>query len=89
MKFTYLWDQFEYFLKKFAYPKRNLGLAQPSLLMELCNLMWEQASTDCLPPSYSIAPPLPNDVEDHAHTPIHPSHSPNITPLIFLCRVGF
>ena len=40
-------------------------------------------STLCPPPSQSGTPPLPSDVEDHAHTPVHPSHSPNITPLHF------
>ena len=40
-------------------------------------------STDCSPPSHSAAPPLPSDVEDHAHTLVHPSNYPNITPLDF------
>jgi len=40
-------------------------------------------STNYLPPSHSVAPSLPNDVEDHAHTHVHPSNSPNIIPLYF------
>jgi len=40
-------------------------------------------STNYLPSSHPIAPPLPIDVEYHAHTLVQFSHPPNITSLIF------
>lgn len=87
MKFSYLWDRFEYCLKKSAYPKNKLDIKPRSTFFidgtMQSHLGTGTVSTDCLPPSHSAAPPIPSDVEDHAHTPVHPSHSPNITPLDF------
>jgi len=87
MKFSYLWDQFEYCLKKSARPKRKLDIKPLSTLFidgtTQSHVGADTISTDCLHPSHSVAPPLPSDVEDHAHTPIHHSYSPNITPLDF------
>lgn len=40
-------------------------------------------SIDYFSSSHSTAPTLPSDVEDHAHTLVHISHSPNITSLYF------
>ena len=87
MKFSYLWDRFKYFLKKSARPKRKLEIKPRSTFfidgVAQSHVDADTISTDYLPPSHSTAPPLPNDVEDHAHTPVHPSHSPNITSLNF------
>lgn len=87
MKFSYIWDRFEYYLKTSAFPKRKFeikprstffvdGVAQSHV--EACIV-----STNSLPSSYSTTPPLPSDVENHPHTPVRPSHPPNITSLNF------
>jgi len=86
MNFTYLWDRFKYCLEKSARPKRKLDVKHCSTFIDGTTQSHVGAgtvSTDCPPPSHSIVPPSPNDVEDHVCTPVHPSHSPNITPLHF------
>ena len=87
MKFAYLWDRFKYCIKKYPHPKRKLDIKPCSTLFIGGTLQYHvgvgTVSIDYPSPSHSIAPPLPSDVEDHAHTPIHNSHSPNITPLNF------
>lgn len=87
MKFTYLWDWFEYCLKKSAYSKRNLDVkTHPTFFIDgivQSHVGSSIVSMDCLPPSHSTVPPFPCDVEDHVHTPVQPSHPPNITPLNF------
>jgi len=87
MKFSYLWDRFEYCLKKSTHPKRKLYIKPHSTFFidgtTQSHVGAGTVSTDCPPPSHLVAPPLPSDVEDHAHTPVNPSHSPNITPLNF------
>ena len=87
MKFAYLWDRFEYCLKKSARPKRKLDI-NPHLTFFIDGTVQSHVGvgivlTNYLPPSHLATPPLPNDVENHAHKLIHPSLSPNITPLDF------
>jgi len=87
MKFAYLWDWFEYFLKKYAHPNRKLDV-KPHSTFFVDGTAQSHAgvgtiSTDCLPPSLSTVPPLPSDAEDHVRTSFHPSYPPNITPLNF------
>lgn len=87
MKFAYLWDRFEYFLKKSVHPKRNLDVKPCStFFIDGTTQSHEGASTvsmGCLPPFHSIVPPSPNDAEDQVHTSLHSSHPSNITPLNF------
>ena len=87
MKFAYIWDQFEYFLKKYAYPKKKLEIKpRPTFFIDEVVQSHVEAgtvSTDCPPSSHSTTPPLLSDVEDHAHTLVHISHPPNITSLNF------
>jgi len=87
MKFSYLWNQFEYCLKKSICPKRKFEIKSWSTFFIEGSVQSHMdavtLSTDFLPPSHSTAPPLPGDVEDHAHTPAYVSHSPNITSLNF------
>ena len=87
MKFAYLWDRFKYCLKRFARPKRKFEIKPRSTFFidgaAQSHVDAVTVSTNCLPSSHSTAPPLPSDVEDHAHTPVHPSHSPNLTSLNF------
>jgi len=87
MKFPYLWDQFEYCLKKFSYAKRKLEIKPHSTFFFggtiTSHVGAGTISTDCLPPSLSTVPPSPSDAEDHVCTPVHCSHSPNIIQLHF------
>lgn len=87
MKFTYFWDEFEYCLKKFSRPKRNLHVKPHSTFFVYGTVQshvgaWT-VSTDYLPPFHSIGPPSSSDVEGHVFTSVHSSHPPNITPLNF------
>lgn len=87
MKFAYLWDQFEYCPRKYAHPKRKLDVKPCSTFFSYGTVKPHEGestvSMDCPPPSHSTIPPLSSDVEDHVRTFVHPSHPPNITPLIF------
>jgi len=87
MKFPYLWDQFEYCLKKSARPKRKLEIKHHSTFFvdrtAQSHVGSSTVSMECPPPSHSTVPPSLSDAEDHVCTPVHPSHSPNITPLNF------
>ena len=87
MIFSYLWDSFKFCLKKYAHSKKMLAI-KPHSIFFIDGALQSHVdvgivSTNCPPPSHSTAPPLPSDVEDHAHTPVHLSHSPNITSLNF------
>ena len=77
----------KYFLKKSTRPKRKLDIKPRSTFFidgtTQSHVGTSTVSTNCLPPSHSTTPPLPSDVEDHACTPVHHLHSPNITPLNF------
>ena len=87
MKFYYLWDRFEYCLKKSTHPKRKFEIKPRSTFFidgaVQSHVDANTISTDCPPSSHSTTPPLPSDVEENTHTPVHPSHSPNITSLNF------
>ena len=87
MKFAYLWDRFENFPKKSSRPKRKLDIKPLSTFSIDVTVQSHvgvgTVSTDCPPPSHLAPPPLPSDVEDHAHTPVHPSQPLNITSLNF------
>lgn len=84
MKFAYLWDWFEYCLKKSAHPKRNIDVKPRSTFFfngaTQSHVGVGIVSMDCSPPSHSTVPPSLCDVEDHVHTFVQPSHPPNITP---------
>ena len=87
MKFSYLWDQFKYCLKKSTHPKRNPEIKRrPTFFIDgavQSHVDADTLSANCLPSSHPTSPPLPSDADGHAHTPVHPSHSPNITSLNF------
>ena len=87
MKFLDFWDQFELCIKKYARPKRKLDVKPCSTFFidgtTQSHVQSGTVSTECLPPSHSVVPPSPSDIEDHVHTFVHPSHPPNITPLKF------
>lgn len=87
MKFSYLWDQFMYFLKKYARPKKKLEIKPRSTFFSdgaaQSHVDVVIVSTDCLPSPHSIAPPLASDVEDHPHTLFQLSYPPKITSLNF------
>lgn len=87
MKFSYLWDQFEYFLKKSSNPKKKLEIKPRSTFFingaVQSHVDASIVSNDSLPSSHSTTPPLLSDVEGHAHTLVHLSHPPNITSLNF------
>lgn len=87
MKFPYLWEIFKYCLKKSAHPKRKLEIKPHSTFfvdgITQSHVGVDTVSMDCMPPSHSIVPPSPSDVEDHVCTPVDNSHSPNITQLNF------
>jgi len=86
-KITLSLGLFDYFLKKSVRPKRKFEI-KPHATFFIDGAMKSHVdavtiSADCLLPSHSTAPPLLSDVEDHPHTPVHLSHSPNITSLNF------
>jgi len=87
MKFSYLWEWFEYCLKKYARPKKKIEIKPRSTLFSegaaKSHMDAVTVSTDCQPFPHSTAPPLSSDVEDHAHTLFQLSHPPNITSLNF------
>ena len=74
MKFAYLWDWFEYCLKKSTHPKKKIDVKPRSTFFVDGTVQSHvgacTVSTDCPPPSHSTTPPLPSDVEDHAHTTV-------------------
>lgn len=87
MRFFYLCDQFEYYVKKFSHPRKKFEIKPRSTFfsdgttqshMEMINITSEY------PPSpHQTVPPLQSDVKDHSHTPTQLSHPPNITSLNF------
>lgn len=87
MNFTYIWNRFEYCLKKFVCPKRKLDVnPRSTFFVDGIAQSYVGAGTismDCPPPSHSTVPPSLGDVEDHVGTFVHPSHPTNITPLNF------
>lgn len=87
MKFAYLWDRFEYCLKKFSHPKRKLDVKPRSTFFTdgtmQSHVGSSTVSTDFPPPFHSTVPPSPSDVEDHVRTSFHYSHALTITPLNF------
>ena len=87
MKFSYLWDRFEYFLKNSACPKKKLEIKPHSTFfidgVAQSHVDAGTVSTNYLPPSHSTTPPLLSDVEYHAHTNFQFSHSANTTSLNF------
>lgn len=87
MKFSYIWDQFKHFLKKYALPKKKLEIKPHSTFFSegaaQSHVDAVTVLTDCLPSSHSTGPPLPSDVEHHAHTLVQLSHPPNFTSLNF------
>lgn len=87
MKFSYLWDWFEYFLKKYARPKRKFEIKPHSTFFvdgaAQSHVEASIISTNFPSSSYLTTLLLPSDVEDHAHTPVYPSNPSNITSLNF------
>ena len=71
MKFAYLWDQFEYCLKKYTHPKRKLDVNPRSTLFvdgtAQSHVGEGTISMDYSPPFHSTVPPSPSDVEDQTH----------------------
>ena len=87
MKFSYLWDRFEYCLKKFSRPKRKLEMKPCSTIFidgtAQSHVGAGTVSMDYPPPSHSTVPPSLSDAKDHVCTPVHTSHPPIITSLNF------
>lgn len=87
MKIFYLWDQFEYFLKKFSHAKKKFEIKARSIFFSdgATHLKMDAVTmTSDYPLSpYQKAPPLQSDAGDHAQTSVQLSHPPNITPLNF------
>jgi len=87
MRFSYLLDGFEYCLKKYDRPKTKFEMKPRSTLFSEGAMQSHvdvvTISTNYPPSPHQTGPPLPSDAEDHAHTPVHLSHPPNITSLNF------
>ena len=87
MKFAYLWDRFEYCLKKSAHPKRKLDIKPRSTFFidgtAQSHVGESTVSMDHPPPSHSTVPPSPSDAKDHVCTSVHPLLPPNIIPVNF------
>jgi len=90
MKVFYLWDRFEYYVKKSARPKKKFEIKPCSTFfsdgatqseMETINV-----TSDCLLFPHQVAPPL-QSVGDHAHTSVQLSHLPSITLLNFFTNL--
>ena len=87
MKFPYLWDRFEYYLKKSDHPKKNFKLNPCSTYFGDGDAQSQMDTiaiiSDCPTSSHQTTPPSQNDVGEREHTSVEPSCPPNIAPFNF------